>query len=216
MFFCFGLLRISLVSCFFSGASPWGFFGWCLYKLDPNHGGLDDFRFHFRVMIPGLFGLAVLVDSQGFDFYAVLRRMQPKISQLQETRQVWLADRVFEEETDEQWTRKGGTWWLFFFFWGGFPLDDEIRHWILMLRCTIKIVKSPVGFPLFFSVAQLQRWGRPVRKEAERELHLCHLLGVNLFFISSLLSWISKIHISLLEVFWKTYFHLNSNSLTWI
>ena len=60
------------------------------YKLDPNNGGLDDFRFHFGVMIPGLFGLAVLVDSEGFDFYAVLRRMRSKISQqqLQETRQV--------------------------------------------------------------------------------------------------------------------------------
>ena len=54
------------------------------YKLDPNYGGLDDFRFHFGVIF------RVVGSSEGFDFYAVLRRMRPNISQqqLQEIRQV--------------------------------------------------------------------------------------------------------------------------------
>ena len=60
-------------------------------------------------------------------------------------------------------------------FWRGFPLEDEISHWILMLFCTIKIMKSPVGFRFFF-VAQLQRWGL-YQKESREGASFVSLIG---------------------------------------
>ena len=58
------------------------------------------------------------------------------------------------------------------FFGGGFPLDDEISHWILMLLCTIKIVKSPVGFPLFSLCSSVAEMG-PLSKRKQRGSFIC-------------------------------------------